>query len=388
MTKTQKSLVSFEDRLVQVGAEGAVAAVTEAGTAAEQLIDRWTASANAAAILEVSEHGEGAPRKAARRALGVLRSRKVPIPPLRRVAMLARDASEEIVEAWMMAPDSSGMQLFALSSRPASGRHKAAFVYLHGAQGVARVENSVFSQTQLKDYFAKIMPGSGYGATKVAVEWARFRIADARRAHKERNLPEPLGLTTAASLIEPVPAAAPPHPFDEEGFELAAEDAADLAKGSALLHNVPEFRGWLPTNASMQELLIHVGEKLTPGETPEPGVVTTHLLAEVAAATDRFFTPDVREEMLRRMKDSALSVLAREGEQRALEIAATMQVISRCGLVTNPPRDVPFLKGFFDKAVALMVAQGNGRLRIPMAAGAAPATADVPEGAPVDGQSA
>lgn len=379
MSKTQKSEVAFEDRLLHVGAEGAVAAVAEAGPAAAQLIERWTAASNAAAILEVSERGEGVPRKAARRALGILRSRKVPIPPLRRVATIARPSTEEIVEAWMMAPDSSGMQLFALSSRPASGRHKVVFVYLHGAQGVARVENSVLSQSQLKDYFAKILPGAGYGATKVPAPWARYRIADARRAHRERNLPEPLGLTTAASLLDPVPAEAPTHPFDEEGFELSAEDAADLAKGSAQLHNVPEFRGWLPTNASMQEVLIHVGEKLTPGETPEPGVVTTHLLAEVEAATDRFFTPDVREEVLRRMKDSALSVFAREGEQRALEVAATMQVISQCGLVTNPPREMPFLKGFFDKAVAMMVAQGNGRLRIPMASGgpAVDASADV-----------
>jgi hypothetical protein len=52
-----------------------------------------------------------------------------------------------------------------------------------------------------------------------------------------------------------------------------------------------------------------------------------------------------------------------------------MKVIEQCGLVTNPPREVPFLKGFFDKAVATMIAQSGGRLRIPVpnpASGAAP----------------
>jgi hypothetical protein len=126
----------------------------------------------------------------------------------------------------------------------------------------------------------------------------------------------------------------------------------------------------------MQELLVNVGSKLTPGETPDPQVVTNHLQSEVSAATDRFFSPEVREELVRRMKDSALSALARDGEQKALEIAAAMKTIQKCGLVTDPPRDVPFLKAFFDKAVALMLAQSGGRLRIPVPAALADQPAD------------
>jgi hypothetical protein len=257
------------------------------------------------------------------------------------------------------------MQLFAVTSRGPSGRYQASFVYLHGALGVARVDNSTMSQSQLKEYFAKVLPGAGYGATPVPVNWARYRIADARRLQAERKLAEPLGFTTAAALLDPAPASMT-HPFDDEGFELADDDAAELAKSSGALHNTPEFRGWLPTNTAMQELLVNVGSKLKPGETPDPQVVTDHLQSEVSAATDRFFSPEVREELVRRMKDSALSALARDGEQKALEIAAAMKTIQKCGLVTDPPRDVPFLKAFFDKAVALMLAQSGGRLRIPV----------------------
>jgi hypothetical protein len=187
-------------------------------------------------------------------------------------------------------------------------------------------------------------------------------------------------MTTAHSLLEPLPAEPPPHPFDEEGLELADEDAIETAKTSGQLHNVPEFRSWLPSNAAMQEILLNVGQKLTPGETPEPGVVTEHLQAEVLSATDRYFTPEVRDELVRRMKDSALSVLAREGEQKALEVAAAIQTIAKCGLVTNPPRDVPFLRTFFDKAVALMIAQGSGRLRIPVQGGGISAAEAAPAG--------
>jgi hypothetical protein len=382
MPKPPNKAPSFEDRLVRAAAESALSALAEAGPRAEQLVAAWLESENAGAVLEAAERGEGAARKAARRALNVLRSRGVGIPTLRRVATLGAAAGAEVVEGWMMAPDSGGMQLVAVTSRPPAGRSRAVFVFLHGAQGVARVDNGNMSQSQLKEYFGKVLPGAGYGITRVAAEWARFRIADARRIQRERGLPEPLGFTTAAALLEPVPAEPPAHPFDEEGLELADDDALELAKGSAGLHNLPEFRGWLPSNAAMQELLVKVGEKLTPGQEPEPGVITGHLRAESEAATDRFFSPEVREELVRRMKDSALSVLSREGEQRALEIAATIKAIAKCGLVTDPPREVPFLRAFFDKAIALMVAQGGGKLRIPvpnaaLAADSAPRAEDV-----------
>ncbi|HEX4337859.1 MAG TPA: hypothetical protein VH062_18245 [Polyangiaceae bacterium] len=366
MTKNDKSKPAFDDQQLRAGADSALEALKNAGPRAEALIDAWRDAPNAEAVVTASEHGEGPLRKAARRALNVLRARGVPIPEQKRVAALISKSAPEIVEAWMMAPDSTGMQLFAVASHAPSGRYRATFVFLHRGQGVARIENSVMSQSQLKDYFGKLLPGSGYGATLVPPPWARWAIAEARRVHRERNLPEPLGFTTAASLLEPVPASAPEHPFDEEGLELADEDALDVAKDSGKLHNVPEFRSWLPANPAMQELLVKVGSQLSSGETPEPGVVTELLRSEADAATDRFFSPEAREELLGRMKDSALSVLAREGEQRALEIVAAMKAIAKCGLVTDPPREVPFLKAFFDKAIAMMIAEGGGRLRIPV----------------------
>lgn len=368
MPKKSSGSPAFEERFLRATADGALSAIAEVGARAESLVQAWTEAGNAAAVLEVSERGQGAARKAARRALNVLRSRHVEIPVLHRVATLGGEVAPDVLEAWMMAPDSSGMQLFAVASRSPLGRSRVVFVFLHGAQGVARVENATMSQSQLKDYFAKVLPGSGYSATKVPVEWARFRIAAARRVHKDRGLPEPMGFATAASLLEPVSQEPPVHPFEEEGLEMADEDAVEMAAQSGLLHNIPEFRTWLPSNAAIEEMLAAVGQKLTPGEAPEPGALAEHLKAETEAATDRFFSPETREEIVRRMKDSALSALAREGEQRALEIAAVIKVIEKCGLITNPPREVPFLKAFFDKAVAVMAAQGGGRLRIPVPA--------------------
>ncbi|HEX4478261.1 MAG TPA: hypothetical protein VH142_24435 [Polyangiaceae bacterium] len=378
MPKASKASASFEDRHLNATRETALAAVLETGARSEDLVAAWLDGKNVEAVAEVAEHAGGAARKAARRALNVFGARGIAAPARAHVTVLTTSAKPDVVEGWMMAPDSSGMQMFAVTARPAAARYRSSFVFLHALQGVARVDNGTMSQTQLDEYFAKVLPGAGYGATKVPVEWARFRIAEARRAHRERGLPEPLGFTTASPLLEPVPAEAPSHPFDDEGLELSDEDALDLAKGSATLHNLPEFRSWLPTSAALQELLINVGTKLTPGKEPEAGAVAEHLRAEVDLATDRFFSEDVRNEVLRRMKDSALSIFAREGEQRALEVAAAMKVIEKCGILTNPPRDVPFLKAFFDKGVAMMVAQGGGRLRIPVP------SASMPESAPTE----
>jgi hypothetical protein len=67
------------------------------------------------------------------------------------------------------------------------------------------------------------------------------------------------------------------------------------------------------------------------------------------------------------MKDSALSVLGRDGKEKALEVVAAIGAIERSGLITDPPREVPFLRAFFDKALAVLAAQGGGQLRVPVA---------------------
>ncbi len=84
------------------------------------------------------------------------------------------------------------------------------------------------------------------------------------------------------------------------------------------------------------------------------------------------------------MKDSALSVLAREGEQKALELSAVIKSIETRGLITDPPHELGFLKGFFDKAVSLLLAQGGGSLRIPVPAkpDAAPTEPESETGSP------
>jgi len=241
--------------------------------------------------------------------------------------------------------------------------------------GIRRVEAGEQSQTQLREAMSRLVPGGAVRPVAVPVEWARYRVAQAKARHQVHGIPQPLGLTSATGLLEPVPAEAPPHPLDAERLEPTSADLAVPRLASASLHRLPEFRAWLPSRDAVDGLLARVGEGITPGQEPSQEQLTGLVEGAVVAMTDRFFAPQLRESLVATMKDSALSVLAREGRQAAIEVICAMRAISECGLITNPAHEVGFLRGFFDKAVAVLLAQGQGSLKIPIRQAVAPAAA-------------
>lgn len=364
----------------QTPSQDALSAVAQVGNRAEELIRVWRDAGNAAAIVEVAEGGSGAARKAARRAIGVLKSRGISIPERRHVAQLTT-ATEESTEAWMIPPDASLNMVFVLARWPKARRGKVVFAYLNDGFGLVRVRIAEIAQSGLKAE-VKRMTGDRVRLVKVPLEWARARIAAARAKNAEHDIPLPLGLTSASDLLEPAPASPPPHPFDEEGLALADEDALTMAKDSGLLHRMPEFAAWLPSREAVQEMLRELGKELTPGVQPSEEELNERMQAAIRSATDRYFSPQLRERLVTAMKDSALSVLAREGEVKTLEVVAALQAIEKRGLITDPPHEVPFLRAFFEKAVQLLASQNNGQLRIPVAGtGTASAPSDAPDSA-------
>ncbi len=379
---TEKQVSKSSEKLaaadVSANADSAIAALARAGANSVALVEAWVKTGNAGAVNAAAEHAAGAARKAARRGLNVLKARGVAVPTEHHVTSVAGERSPEIEEALLLAPDSGGSVCLAITSRSLTSRARSVFVFLHDDFGVHRVNQGDLSQTQLKEALQRALPGAEYRPVKVPVAWARGRIAAARKTHASRGLPEPLGFSSAASLLEPIPSELEEHPFDGEGLELGDEDAQDLAKNSQGLHLLPEFRGWFPPKPVVDELLGKVGEGLTPGVEPAPEELQKKLEEEIVSATDRYFTPERREQLVRMMKDSALSVLSREGEVRTLEVVATMKNILNAGLITNPPHEVGFLRAFFDKAISAIAYQDGGRLRIPMRA---PAPAQTASGA-------
>jgi hypothetical protein len=178
----------------------------------------------------------------------------------------------------------------------------------------------------------------------------------------------PLGLDGCRELIEPCPQAEPPHPLAD--LDASVGDATSAAGQSGSLHGEAEFRGWLPDRAALDELLEHVGARLGETGTDDPEKVNAALREEMEAATDRCFSPELRAVVVNRMRDAAISVRSRRGDDRARDVLAVALAVREAGLITSPPREIPFLVGFFQKALGIMAQQGGGQLRVPLPANA------------------
>jgi hypothetical protein len=362
---------SFDPALVQATAEEAAAALGKAGEAAGQLVDAWLAASNAAAIAEAAE-AEGVPslgRKAARRAINVLRARGVALPTRSRVAKID-DRAEVSVEATLVPPDATGVFALTISRREASGRYHVAEVIMREQTGVLQAGSGWLSGTKVKQVLGRHVEGFGLSPVSVPVEWARYRIAAARRQNALSGQVLPLGFEGCREVVEPAPDAEPPHPLADLLADVTSERAATAALMSGSLHNEPEFAGWLPDRPALDELLLKVGERLDPEDREATEKIAGVVKEESEAATDRFFSPEVRNVIAQRMRDAAISVRARAGDRRAAEVLGVARAVREAGLITSPPREIPFLVAFFDKALSILARQGGGQIRIPMRMGA------------------
>jgi len=363
---TKQGPSALDEALVRATADDALAAIERAGSRAQELVESWVRAGNAPAIAVVAERGSGPSRKAARRGAQVLGARGIKVEAAPRVTKLASEAADAVTtEAWLVPPDPNGVVLVVISTRKTTSRALSGFFYLRTGFGIEEASVGELSGSKLKEALRRAA-SIGLEPVSISPAYARQRVVEERRRLAELKLPEPLSMMSAEELLTPLPDSPEPHPFDVEGLELGDEDAAELAKKSSLLHQLPEFRSWLPDRHVVNELLANLGTELGPDGTKDQEKVTRVMTEAIRAATDRYFTPERRAGMLALMKDSALGVLNSHGEVRALEVVATMKAIEASGLITNPPHEVPFLRAFFEKAVLTLAMQNGGRLSVPV----------------------
>lgn len=365
--KNEKSKApQFDAAAIEASEQTALAALQQADDRAQGLIDAWVAQQNVAALQAVAL-SDSKFRKPAKRALAVLKSRGVKLPEPKPVAAPAPEP-QLVHEAWFLVPDPSGVSVITIGSHTSGERWSVVDVQVHEVAGVIDVSPGEATGSSIRNAFQTTRSRRGIMPTPVPVEWARWRIAQARKRNAKSGLVIPLGMTSAAPLLDPVPEQEPLSPL--AGLEVTDRDL-DRARSSGTLHNEPEFRGWLPDPRMMQELLGKVGERLGPDPNQQPAEKVNELFEqEISAATDRFFNPEVRGVIAERMKDCAISVLARVGKERALDVLATAEASKRAGLITAPPSEIPFLKSFFQKGLAVMASNSGGRISIPIPQGA------------------
>lgn len=331
------------------------------------LVDAWVGAGNAAAVdRAASDDAPPSARKAARRGLNVLKSRGVAIPERSTTARPLQRTGESTLEAWFV-PFEAGVQGSVLTlMRKAVGREiEFVDVFFNDAVGIFRAGGGELSSSRHKQWESDRRRNRGYDAVQVPVEWARWRIGQARQQNARSGLLLPLELDRYADLIGKAPAADPGHPADGLGLE-ASNDPVRVARSQSL-HMEPEFRAFLLSSETMQEMLSYVGQRISSlGRQPEQDEITRFIDLEKLAATDRFFQDAIRRQLATQMLDVVPSVHARLGRDRALDLLAAREAILAAGLITQPPSEIPFLVAFFDKTLALLVQQNNGQLNIPL----------------------
>ncbi|MCU0686231.1 MAG: hypothetical protein MUF34_28965 [Polyangiaceae bacterium] len=368
----------FSEEQLAASDGGALATVASLG-ADEQadLIDAWVARGNAAAVAAVAREDEAPSpaRKAARRALNVLKARGVTIPERTAQVRPFAQAAGSTLEAQFSPPDPTGTGLVSFLTKTPGRDTRVVDVLVREGAGIAEIREGMTSGSRLREWAQENKRRVGFASVPVPLEWARWRVAVARAQNAQSGLLLPLNVDQFDDLFGPAPTAAPPHPVLGLGLEVDEVAIARALPDSESLHNEPEYVGFLPDRGAVSGLMSKLGEALASRqgvETPQDGFASV-LRDEVAAATDRFFTPEVRQRVAERMLDGALSLYHRVGPMRAKDALAVRDAVLRAGLVTEPPREIAFLRFFFDKAVMLMASRSGGQLRVP-----------VPQTAPAD----
>src|SRR5690606_6156450 len=188
-------------------------------------------------------------------------------------------------------PDSLYQMAVAIARWPKAKRGKVVFAQLHPIAGLLGLRIAELAQSSLKDEARRLF-GSRVHLVSIPVEWARARIAAARSQTEKLGAPPPLGLSSAADLIEPAPETPPPHPVDQLGIALSDDEQKNLVESSDHLHALPEFRAWLPLRGAVDEMLVEVGKHITPGSQPTEEEMSQRVREAILGATDRYFSPE------------------------------------------------------------------------------------------------
>jgi hypothetical protein len=361
----------FSPEQLQATEDNALATVASVG-ADEQadLVDAWVAAGNVAAVAAVArEDGAPAPaRKAARRGVNVLKSRGISVPEKNTVARPFARTNEppRQIEARYI-PFEAGVRgsVLTIFTRAVGKDCEFVDVFFSDDAGITRAGGGTLSHSKLREWESERRVNRGYDAIPVPIEWARWRLGQARLQNGRSGVLLPLELDRFQHLLTPVPSSDPGHPAAQLGLSAEA-DPVRVAR-SLSLHLEPEFRAFGLPREVMQEMLSEVGKRLASlGRNAEQGEVEQFIEEEKRAATDRFFQEDVRKQLAAQMYDLLLSVHHRLGKDKALDLLATREAVLTAGLITQPPSEIPFLVGFFDKTLAMLINEGNGQLSIPM----------------------
>jgi hypothetical protein len=365
----------FDDATLDVAADGALAAVKKTPAARQEaLVQAWLARRNAAAIAEVARTDDApAPaRKAARRAVGVLKSRGIAVPERSSVVALTPKATRSY-EARCLFPDGRGAQMWWIAKVESTGRTEVVEVTTVDRMGLMGLNRGTPTAGNLRQVYTGWQARVGRAPAEVPLEYARFRIAEARKQSTARKQVMPMGLDAAKELLDPDGKAghqAPQHPIDAEELALPSEENAVKARldKSMHLHEEPEFGSWLPEDPVGVGVLQTISERLNgiPEKERDQEKIDTVVKAVIDDACDAYFDEARKGLYVRRMKDAAWSLYRAGLVDRAIDALLVGKAIEKAGIVSDRPSEIAFVRGLVIKLLAVaqqragaMAPQGN-----------------------------
>lgn len=347
---------------LQPTADNALSIVASTSVDAQAaLIEAWLGDKHLEAIAAIARADEAPAnaRKAARRAVAILKARGVVIPERPHVANVVV-RPEIVVEARMSFPDADGLQLWWITRAGANGSGLDLIeLTTSDRQGIVQLQRASTSAGAFRQHLGSMATRTGRAPVEVPLAYARRRLGEGLAALHARKAVPPMGLDAVGGMVgrledapvveHPLVAAALAVPTD------AAVIAARVARSQAL-HSEPEFRTWLPeAQAGVPMLQAIDGLLRSFGPAPEQpkAEMDTALNAIIDEAADAYFDGTRKALARTRFADAAWSLHCAGRDEQAIDALLVAAAIERAGIVSDRPSEIPFVRAMFLKLIAL-----------------------------------
>jgi hypothetical protein len=296
-------------------------------------------------LAAVAAHPGKEAAKEAKRGIHVLRSRGVTVPEPPRPAAPA--APGPAMPAYASAMDGQGEQaIWIPRALPGKGIEVGQAV-VGDEKGLLDLQVAVLGRKEWRTFTQGLLQrGRDMGVVEIDRERAKSIVAAARVRNDTTSVRVPDGADLWLRHLGPAPL--PEDPAERFPPLPAGEEEAAL-DGSALLHDLPLLRGWLPEEPFLREIAAKLDEIAVSPLYVDERQRAEQVSRTVARAVEDYF--DTRRRALVASRLLAIADhLERSGDPaHARAAAATARALQR-GL---PPQAIPFARLLVEKAFPL-----------------------------------
>jgi hypothetical protein len=283
--------------------------------------------------------------KEAKRCLHVLKTRGVAVPELARpTAPLPPPPPAEAPLLGMASTvDGHGERVVWLP-RAVPGRGiEVGQAVLSDERGLLSLQVGLVGRKEWRTYARGILErGSTFGVAEIPREHAHAWIAEARQTNERTGQRVPDGTDLWLNQLGAAPAAPAPAPLPA----LDAEAEREALAGSASLHELPTFKGWLAEEEFLRRLAARLDEVQVSPLYIDEQQRSAQLDRLMADGVEEYLDAARRQRLARRL-DAVAEHLARAGDAATAGRAAA---VARALVAGKPGSEIPFARQLIERA--------------------------------------